>query len=978
MEPTPGSTADVAACVDRRLWGKSADALGRPYPLICHLLDTAAVSGALFDALLSPERVAWLAGQLRVDPVASRDLVMFWAGLHDIGKISVPFQQLREKLCGSLWDDPAYDTRHQSEGDKSFRHDQATQVVLADVLPQLGYSGTIDGSGHVMAQLLGRHHGRVHSGFDEAELPRLNQRYATPLGQGEWQRQRLAHVKTLRSLIGPGTQAVMPERPSSAAVAVVLGLVVCADWLASQESFIGAGDRLPALDWQATDQNLRDHWNASVQDSASLVRAAGLGRARFKSAPRDRQEFAARFQFEPNQLQASLLTGLPDLVTGPGLVLITAPPGDGKTEASQLAVLHFDKVADAGGFAYVLPTMATTDAMFRRAREFADKHLAGQAALGLLHGMAWLNSDFETLAQSAAEGAAGENGAEILTDDAADRVFATDWLRASRRGILAPLGAMTIDQVLTGVLPVKHNLLRLFGLQGRTVVIDEAHSYGPWMHRLLIRLLEWLGAMRVPVVLMSATLTGRTAQDLVNAYRRGILGRRARNVEVQAPYPGWLFVDGVSGQVSMPQPVGTARPSRLHIEMLKVTANPSTSEASSSPRLAAILRVLEPLPVDGGCALVCCNTVVEAQQTYDFIVEALADSADDVRIDLLHSRFQAGDRGRITKQVEALYGKPDPERKSALRPRAAVLIATQVVEQSIDLDFDIVISDLAPLALLLQRAGRGRRHHRPARPAWTDPGCADNHDNEGASFSGVVPCSRLVVLAPVGNDGNFEQPKHWGSVYFTNLLIRTARLLDRLPGEMIAVPKDVQHLVDDVYTEDFVDKYEAASEDELRELHEADRKYLATVMAESQLAVNVAIHSPKPRAGDLAAELGGQLLAPGMEEFVVTRLGADSARALLVFDQGGDVYTLDPAGEERLSGRVDADGLRRLMEHVVPVPGSWLNGRLAVVEPPPAWSKNPVLSSLIIVVGRRAGANGWRSSSLPRLTYAPERGLSRT
>ena len=950
-------------CVDQRLWGKSADSLPGPYPLICHLLDTAAVAGALLDALLTADRVEWLAGQLRVDPAVCRDLVMFWAGLHDIGKITVPFQGQRRNIGGSLWDEPDYAVSAQSEGDNDFRHDQATLVVLTTLLSQLGYSGGYDGAAHVVAQLLGRHHGRIYEAIDEMEMSRLEERFATPLGPDGWQRERRQHVMALRTLIGPGAETPVSERPSSAAAAVVLGLVVCADWLASQESFITMAGRLPDHTWQAGDAELRAHWKAAVKDAGSVVCEAGLGRARFSSMPRSADDFRRGFGFAPNPLQSSLLSAMPDLVTGPGLLLITAPPGDGKTEASQLAVLHFHDVAGAGGFAYVLPTMATTDAMFRRAQAFANTYLDGQAALSLLHGLAWLNSDFKNLAESA------EGGSPILTGELEDRVYASDWLRAGRRGILAPLGAMTIDQVLAGVLPVKHNLLRLFGLAGKTVVIDEAHSYGPWMHSLLVRLLEWLGAMQVPVVLMSATLTGRTAQDLVQAYRRGVLGRRVRPVEVATSYPGWLFVDGVSGEVSAPQAVGTDRSSRLHVECVKVASAPEVTVVPG--RLEAIRQTLAPVAAEGGCVLVCCNTVAEAQTTFDFLAADLGERG--VRVGLLHSRFRAGDRGQITAEVEELYGKPDAMGESTRRPPASVLVATQVVEQSIDLDFDLVISDLAPLALLLQRAGRGRRHLRKRRPAWTDPGCDCGVDEDGRD----VPCSRLVVLEPVGADCRFGKPRQWGSVYFKSSLIRTAALLHKLRSGRICIPQDVQHLVDEVYAEDFVERQDGAVQEELAELPEADREYLATVMAENQLAANIAISSPKPKASDLAAELGGSRLPAGMEEFIVTRLGADSARALLLFDHGDGVYSLDPAGALLLSSLHGPVGLRTIMEHVVPVPGNWVRGHVCVVELPAAWAKNPLLSSLTVVAGRSDGAGGWRSTAVPLLTYDCLRGLSR-
>lgn len=971
MEPElPIADASVAGCIDRRIWGKSADSLDRPYPLICHLIDTAAIAGALFDILVGVDRTEWFANQLKVDPGSCRAQVMLWAGLHDIGKISIPFQSYRPKLGGALWSDPAYVTPRQTEGDKKLAHDKATQLILAELLPMLGYSDTIDGSGHLISQLLGRHHGRIHSAQEEAI------RYRTPLGDGEWQRQRLLHLKTLQALVGVGADAAPSQRASSAAVAVVSGLVVCADWLASQESFIIAGKRLPDLAWEATPENLEAHWRTSLNEALEVVREAGLDRARFHPIPSTAVGFQERFRFAPNSLQMSLLADLPKVATGPGLLLVTAPPGDGKTEASQLAVLHFHAVAHTGGFAYVLPTMATTDAMFRRAQRFADANLSDQAALGLLHGMAWLNTDFDTLAKSTSDDA---GTSEVLTGEAEDRVFATDWLRAGRRGILAPLGAMTIDQVLTGVLPVKHNLLRLFGMHGKTVVIDEAHSYGPWMHSLLVRFLEWLAALRVPVVVMSATLTGRTAADLINAYRRGVLGRRAVPVDVAPPYPGWLFVDGLTGDVAEPRQVGTARPSRLHVERECVAASAESVSATVPDRLEAIGRVLIPLAVEGGCVLVCCNTVAAAQAAYDFLVGFFAQNPEaHVRVDLLHSRFQAGDRGRITSEVEALYGKPDDSGESLLRPGASVLVATQIVEQSIDLDFDLVITDLAPLALLIQRAGRGRRHARRSRPSWTDPaGGARHGEHGGTAAEPPISSSRLVVLEPVTESGEFEKPKQWGSVYFENLLMRTSTVLRELRTGAIDIPADVQGLVDEVYAHDFVERREAAEKQDLKELRDADREHLAAVLTESQLAKNVAIQAPKPKARDLASELGGSQLAPGMEEFVVTRLGADSARALLVFEQADGGLTLDIAGELQIEGRNDLQRIRSIMSHVVPVPGAWLRDHDSLVELPTAWAKNLALHDLTIVRGRPTPQGGWRSTALPRLSYDSQRGLSR-
>ena len=127
------------------------------------------------------------------------------------------------------------------------------------------------------------------------------------------------------------------------------------------------------------------------------------------------------------------------------------------------------------------------------------------------------------------------------------------------------MGAGTIDQALTGVLPVRYNVLRLLGLSNKVFVVDEAHAYGPWMHSLLVRLLEWLGAMGTPVVLLSATLAGRSATSLVEAYRRGCGFRDP--VAVEPVYPGWLYVDAPTGAVSPPQPVASGRPRTVRLQI---------------------------------------------------------------------------------------------------------------------------------------------------------------------------------------------------------------------------------------------------------------------------------------------------------------------------------------------------------------------------------------------------------------------------
>jgi CRISPR-associated endonuclease/helicase Cas3 len=424
--------------------------------------------------------------------------------------------------------------------------------------------------------------------------------------------------------------------------------------------------------------------------------------------------------------------------------------------------------------------------MYGRVRKFAEVSLGGERALTLLHSMAWLNPLYGQAARDAAAAAVERGPAGEISADGATAVVADAWLRGPGRGFLAPLSVGTIDQVLRGVLPLRYNVLPLFGLHEKVVVVDEAHAYGPWMHKLLLTLLEWLGALRSPVVLLSATLTGSTAASLVNAYRRG--AGFVEPAAVAPRYPGWLYVSAVTGEVSAPRAASSGRPRTVDVTVRRVAWDVSVELAvapQSGGHRRALREELRPVVDEGGTALVCCTTVAEAQATYRDLCAAFPELARrEGGIRLLHSRYPANVHQRITSACERAYGKPPAGQLSAVR-RASILVATQVVEQSLDLDFDLVVSDLAPLAQLLQRAGRCRRHRRGpgGRPPW-----ARAEDRP-----------KLVVLDPFRRPQKADKPVTWGSVYDVSLLMRTSLLLAERAGDGVVVPDDVQGLVDTVY-----------------------------------------------------------------------------------------------------------------------------------------------------------------------------------
>jgi|GEM_PF-849251 len=941
-----GLGGEALRSVDARLWGKR-DGLPGPYPVVCHLIDTAAIAGALWDV--------WIAGLgvLRADVLGERvaahmrSLVCFWAGLHDIGKVSPSFQVLAGDLYQKLVTEAS--EYEQDEAISGLRHNEVTQWVLVEIFRALGYPAADSARrdvGHQIAQLLGGHHGRFCAAMRRPELRAPRSRPG--VGRGVWEEQCRAHAAVLRELTG--AREVLRERLPVPVAVVVLGIVIVADWLASQESFIVA--RMPGEGWEASPEELRAHWERAVADAPQVVRDAGLGRGLLED-----RTFRELFGFdEPNPLQASVMKELPELVNGPGLVLCTAPPGDGKTEAALYAAGVLARACGANGLGFCLPTMATTDAMHKRVSRFARRALREDAALTKVHSMAWLSSD------AAGDAAAGAAGGDAVITDAEASTEAAQWLHAGRRGLLAPLTTFTIDQGLTGVLPVKYNVLRLMAMAGKVVVIDEAHSYDAWMHALLLRWLEWLGALRAPVILLSATLTGAAARSLVEAYLRGA-GHTVPQ-ELRPCYPGWLFADAVTGTVHPPREVTSERERAVAFEMVPVRRGKDPSRPGH--RLAVIKDLLaQVVNGDRGCVLVCCTTVPEAQDTYRYLADWFRRVAEEggrpPELRLLHSRYRARDRAAITEACERDFGKEGG------RPRT-VLVATQIVEQSLDLDFDLLITDLAPMALLLQRSGRCQRHrdgridlHRERRPDW----------------AGAAP--RVIVLDPVDDQGEFAVPEEWGGVYDESLLHRTSRLLHARGAEPVQIPGDVQALVDAVYAEDFTSVV-ALDEANARRIVRADGERLGGEAAQRQTADLVMICSPRDgKLRDLRNLSEAQ--AKVSSAWLTTRLGADSERLVCVYEQSPGVWTLDETGRIPVPGmegrsRVTRDQARLIAEYMIPVPGRYCGEEAELLEPPPSWDKNAVLRDWKLLPMRRASDGGWYGRLRPgQVTYQANVGL---
>lgn len=948
--------------VDTRLCGKS-EGLAEPYPVIGHLIDSAMVCGAVWDNVLTEGQRVRIATALEVDLPEARRVIMFWAGLHDLGKIMPQFQEmiLKERAghCGFL-NEEAYTHDWQADGQASrTRHENATHGALPQLLAQLGYPVAGGRPAKLLltqvAQILGGHHGRYPLDNDPRDLRDPLARLPE-LGSGAWAEQRQKHVDALYEVLGRPAAPDCRAMPPTTAV-VVAGMVIVSDWIASQEHVIEAQQKVAESQADfGSRASLHIHARNVERMAPALLEDAGLGRAAFRSGgfrdlfPRIRSPFPLQLSVEKGLSGACL--------QGPGILLVTAPTGDGKTETALYAASLMGAACGSGGLFFALPTQATANQMYGRLVEFARRNLLDPAQLTLLHGAADLylpytgpqrdaltDSSEPRVLSDCESGAEGETGVSVE---------AGRWLRNRGRGILAPLAVGTIDQALMGVLPLKRNALRHLGLSGKTVVIDEAHAYDAYTHALLLRLLEWLGALGAPVVLLSATLTGDIARGLVRAYLIGAdPSGTSREVPVPA-YPGWIYASARDDLVLEPAgPLRSERERKLVVDVRRVvhTYEPDRPDG----RLATVLDELDKVAGGGGCAAVICTTVAEAQQTYEALRDHYRsrygqgylgwddrsaedgereDAAAGPRLRLLHARFPARRRAEITAEAESWFGRTDkPGVRRPAGPRGAVLVATQVIEQSLDLDFDLVVSDLAPMAMLLQRAGRIWRHldPLPSRPAWAE-------------------APRLVVLAPVGKDGHLTVPRTWGEVYQPSLLQRTLELLDGRDGAPIAVPDDVQSLVDGVYAEEFV----SAAPDKLME---QDFRRLADDMARTAMADMVAL--PPPHR---VTSLHPLTTSDADEELVRTRLGAEAVQVLPVFENENGQWLDEecsialPESGQGQKGRFTSSEVRELLSYVVPLAhGDWRKACGPANEPPAAWGKESRLARIILLPQRVRG-----------------------
>lgn len=871
---------DWQQCLYPEIWAKSPDR-GHPgggdrvhHPLICHMIDTAMVALCLWERVLPPALKEGFRHRLGL---ATRKeagrWVAFFAGVHDLGKATPAFARKWE----AGWKALVKRGFRNARSDQTKPHYVLSAFLLRDLLLAVGLQEPMAG---LMAEVAGAHHGLFPSALDLQNAERFT-------GEGQWEEARLNLIKLLAHVLGvdrtPSPQGDLDE--ANACLVVLAGLTSVADWIASDSDlfpFNGDAVSLP-------------HYLRLARRRAE----EGLARLGWFSEPPTLvpRSFQDLFDKVPNRLQEQVMETAAELV-GPSLVLLEYPMGGGKTEAALYLADYLAFTAGQRGAYFALPTMATSNQMFGRVNQYLVNRFPGTAInVQLLHGHAALNAEFEVLKRRSTEANAKTEllHPKRLSDDRDSGLLAAEWFTYRKRGLLAPYGIGTIDQALLGALQTKHFFVRLFGLAGKVVILDEVHAYDTYMQTLLGRLLTWLAACGASVILLSATLPATTRQALLSAYAAG-RGQQLPPEDPAVVYPRLSWVtEKKTGARHL-----TGAPERT----VTVCRYSQTEEAW----LTALKESLS----SGGCAAVVVNTVTRAQQVY----RQLQGHFPPEELSLFHARYPFDDRMERERLTLERFG---PE--TVDRPHRAVVVATQVIEQSLDLDFDLMVTDLAPIDLLLQRSGRVWRHlSRKRPPSITAP------------TLWVLFPDEDVTGCPVFEKGSVR-------VYDPYILLRTWLVMRT--RTKLAVPNDVEELVESVYREEppptelapalqsmWSETWTKLEQRRTQDRQKAEKRYIPDVTAD--------LFGMGMNALDEEDETVHEALQ------AMTRLGGPSVNVVCLTAEGENLRaTCGDKREIRLEKRPDADDVRVLLgcsTRISFAPG--LVKKILGLTPPQSWQES--------------------------------------
>lgn len=714
------------------MWGKS-----QPYhPLIFHMIDAGNVANVLMeDSVFSRTKVLF-AKHFNIGETEAVKFISFIVACHDIGKCHPLFQMKDDSL--------SIVHRLQEERKlmpgavcKGYHHEFFSSAWMKEYLRENGVDHNVS---KLMGDVLTLHHQR--KGIEKQQL----EEYEIDEGiDSWWKEQRTELLNDVKNLFNVEYFYVKQINCANEVGVILTALIILSDWIASNTDFF------PAVINDTQEEFCINHYSRISNENAnSAITALGFKSENVNCIGLDFVDVWKTWELDKNYalrpLQATCEKLIKENNLTHGLTILEAPMGEGKTEAAIYIAMQWIKQINKKGIYFALPTATTSNQMYNRVKNFLEYDMGVAETVKLIHATAWmLEESTDNESEDSSE------GIRCSEDDL--QKIVQKWFAPNRVGLLKPWAVGTVDQAMSAALQIRFGVLRWLGLSQKVLIIDEVHAYDIYMETIIERLLEWCKMLNIPVVLLSATLPTNRRKELMKAY-----GGEIDECKNSYHYPVISHV-GMDGKASIHAVEGKYEDKIITIKKAKFLRKWDTVAQMAVDRVKK----------DGGCVGIVVNTVNDAQLLYEELCAALSKSEVNVDAMLFHARFTLKERECIEKKCLELFDK----RSVKERRKPTILVATQVVEQSLDLDFDWMISSIAPMDLLLQRIGRLHRHTDRVRP--------DQYK-----------IAEFVVLVPE-NDHDYGAN---AKVYAPWLLCMSEKNLpDRLN-----VPKDIRNLVERVYS----------------------------------------------------------------------------------------------------------------------------------------------------------------------------------
>lgn len=729
-------------------WAKKKDGdngLIKWLPLRQHLLDTAFIMDRLWEFWIDLGQKKVIEQALCGGDKDPKKLVRFIGLTHDIAKATYCFQigknkfnpvntEILEKLEREGFKVISEKTLLANPNDTP--HAKAGQAIL------MLYGVNID-----VATIIGSHHGKPINKDEEGSVKRMMSTYPRNFYQSDrddglsslWKSAQKDLLDWALEEAGYKELSDIPKIKQKGQI-LLSGLLIMSDWIASNEIYfplvdvfdeeVSNKDDRYKLAWSKWQQS--DVWNPKNIDINGI--------------------YKRRFQIKEVRKEQEKFSHIVENTYDPGLFIFEAPMGLGKTEAALVAVEQLAYKCDKSGMFFGLPTQATSNGIFPRIENWLENMAVDNLdrySIRLSHGKANLNDDFSMLKYK-------ESHAESinLDGDKYESLLVNEWFSGRKTTSLDDFVVGTVDQFLMLALKQKHLALRHLGFSRKVIVIDEVHAYDVYSSQYLKRAIEWAGTYNLPVIMLSATLPFSKRQELVESYLIGKGIKKSEiireNIDIEtAAYP---LITYTSGNEIRQFKDFEKRENKI-VEIIKIDSE-------------EIFDIVDEMSKFEGVIGIIVNTVKKSQELAEKF--SLLYGVDNV--ELLHSSFIAPHRVIKEKKLLSMIGK------NSKRPNFKIIIGTQVMEQSLDIDFDVLISDLCPMDLLLQRLGRLHRDNERKIP-----------------FMHKEP--KLYIMG-TSDDLDFEEGSE--AIYGGYILSRTMKFLP----ETIKIPRDISKLVQKVYSDD--------------------------------------------------------------------------------------------------------------------------------------------------------------------------------